>query len=50
MLVLAAVGVFFGYSQKQWEKVTSLKAEVVEYNKAVENSKQLLKRRDELLN
>ncbi len=50
MLVLAAVGVSFGYSQKQWEKVQTSKAEVAEYRKAVENSKELLKKRDELLN
>jgi Tfp pilus assembly protein PilO len=50
MLVLAAVGVFFGYSQKQWDKVQVLKGEVAEYRKAVENSKELLKKRDELLN
>lgn len=49
MLVLAAVGVFFGYSQKEWKNVESLKAEVAEYKRAVENSKELLRKRDELL-
>ncbi len=49
VLVLASVGVFFGYTQKEWAKAQTMKEEVAEYNKAVENSKQLLKRRDELL-
>ncbi len=49
MLVLAAVGVFFGYSQKQWDKVQVLKADVADYRTAVENSKQLLIKRDALL-
>ncbi len=48
-LILASVGVFFGFTKAQLATIDGLKAEVSEFQKAVDNSNQLLKRRDELL-
>jgi Tfp pilus assembly protein PilO len=48
-LVLAAVGVFFGFTKKELATTKDLKAQVVEYQKAVDKSAELLKIRDGLL-
>ncbi len=48
-LVLAAVGVFFGFTKKELTTTKDLKAQVVEYQKAVDKSSELLKIRDGLL-
>lgn len=48
-IFLAAVGVFFGFTKNEYQSVQTRKAEVAEYNKAVQNSTILLKKREELL-
>lgn len=48
-ILLASVGVFFGFTKNEYQSVQDRKAEVAEYDKAVENSTTLLKKREELL-
>lgn len=47
--ILASVGLFFGFTKTKWDSIQSLRSETVEYKKALDNSKQLLTKRDELL-
>ncbi|MCR4334272.1 MAG: hypothetical protein NUV47_00880 [Patescibacteria group bacterium] len=49
ILILLAVGMFFFYVDPQWQKVKELQATNAEYNKAIEQSNQLLEVRDGLL-
>jgi Tfp pilus assembly protein PilO len=48
-ILLASVGVFFGFTKNEYKTVQDRKAEVAEYDKAVQNSTTLLKKREELL-
>lgn len=48
-ILLAAAGVFFGFTKDEYQSVQDRKAEVAEYEKAVQNSTTLLKKREELL-
>lgn len=48
--ILASIGLFFGFTKAKWDSIQSLRSETVEYKKALDNSKQLLTKRDELLN
>jgi len=48
-LIVLAVALFFSVTDKQYEKVKALKIENAEYEEAIENSKALLRKRDELL-
>lgn len=47
--VLASIGLFFGFTKTKWDSIQTLRQETVEYKKALDNSKQLLTKRDELL-
>lgn len=49
ILIILAVGLFFTYTNSTWQEVKVLKASSVEYDKAIDQSKQLLKIRDGLL-
>ncbi len=48
-ILLASAGVFFGFTKNEYQAVQDRKAEVAEYDKAVQNSTILLKKREELL-
>lgn len=47
--ILASIGLFFGFTKTKWDSIQTLRQETVEYKKALDNSKQLLTKRDELL-
>jgi Tfp pilus assembly protein PilO len=49
VLLVLSVALFFTFTDKQYEKVKQLKVENQEYEVAIENSKELLRRRDQLL-
>jgi hypothetical protein len=49
ILIVIAVGVFFTFTSKQYDKVKTLLNVNSDYNSAIENSRELLKVRDTLL-
>lgn len=49
ILIIASVGLFLGFTKKQYETIRSLKSEATQYDNALQKSKELLKKRDELI-
>jgi Tfp pilus assembly protein PilO len=49
IFVLASVGLFLGFTKEKWDAVKNIRSEVIEYKKALDNSKKLLSKRDALL-
>ncbi len=49
ILILASVGLFLGFTKKQYDVLLSLKSESAQYDSALQKSKELLKKRDSLI-
>lgn len=49
ILILASVGLFLGFTKKQYDTLLSLKSESAQYDSALQKSKELLKKRDALI-
>ena len=50
LLLFAAVGLFFSFTDPKYQDIKKIKAQVAAYDDALNNSKELLKTRDSLLN
>ena len=49
IVIMASLGLFFGYIDPTYSKIKNHKAETVEYDRALNNSKDLREERDKLL-
>lgn len=49
ILIIASVGLFLGYTKPQYVELKDLRTEASKYDSALEKSKELLKKRDSLL-